>query len=163
MNLIVAVSSNWGIGNNNDLLFRIREDLIRFKNITTGKVVVMGHNTYKSLGKPLPNRVNIVLSRNTSLEIPGVVICDSIQALEQQITEDAFVIGGEQIYRQLLHKCKFAFVTKVNAAPPANVFMPNLDELPQWKLVEESPINIFGNLEYSYCMYSRNEEVFDEQ
>ena len=81
MNLIVCVSRNWGIGKNNELLFHIPDDLKQFKALTTGKVVVMGHNTLKSLpgGKPLPNRTNIVLSRNPNLKIEGATVCNSVQ------------------------------------------------------------------------------------
>ncbi|MCL2388564.1 MAG: dihydrofolate reductase [Defluviitaleaceae bacterium] len=162
MNLSVAVSANWGIGYKNELLFRIHEDLQRFKELTTGKVVVMGHNTFKSLPanrRPLPNRVNIVLSRNASLKIPDVLTCDSIPALEIALQNynpaDIFVIGGEKIYTQLLNHCKRAYITKVESAPPADAFMPNLDTLPNWQLEWESPTMESDGFAYKYCIYTK--------
>ena len=103
MNLIVCVSRNWGIGKNNELLFHIPDDLKQFKALTTGKVVVMGHNTLKSLpgGKPLPNRTNIVLSRNPNLKIEGATVCNSVQdvliEVSDRLQSDVFIIGGEAI------------------------------------------------------------------
>ncbi|MCL2224138.1 MAG: dihydrofolate reductase [Defluviitaleaceae bacterium] len=157
MILIVAVSSNWGIGYKNRLLFHIREDLQRFKQITTGKTVVMGYNTFLSLpdSKPLPNRKNIVLSRKKDLQITGATVCDSLDALQILLRDtpsaDVFIIGGENIYTQLLPHCTRAYITKVDAAPPADAFMPNLDELPNWKLTEE--IQNHGEYSYSYVTY----------
>ena len=162
MNLIVAVSENWGIGHKNELLFRISEDLQRFKKLTTGKVVVMGHNTFKSLGKPLPDRINIVLSKTE--KIPGVITCNSLEelnlVLENYPPDDIFVIGGEKIYNLLLNRCKFAYVTKIEATPPADAFMPNLEKLENWQLTHEGlpeqqtePVyryNIFTNLGIVY-------------
>ncbi|MCL2217670.1 MAG: dihydrofolate reductase [Defluviitaleaceae bacterium] len=161
MNLIAAVSSEWGIGRGNDLLFRIREDHLRFKSLTIGKVVVMGHNTFKSLPKqqPLVDRANIVLSRDESLVIPGVVMCNSLEHLRDLLTpyapEDIFIIGGEKIYTQLLEGCTIAHITKVASAPPADVFFPNLDALPEWRLVEESEEKSHRDLKFKYCTYKK--------
>lgn len=109
MKAIVAVSDNWGIGNDNELLFHIPEDMKFFKNMTSGHPVVMGHNTYESIGKPLPNRKNYVLSRDKSLSIDGVTVIHDIS----QIPDDSFVIGGESIYKILLKYCDIVFVTKI--------------------------------------------------
>ena len=112
MNLIVCVSRNWGIGKNNELLFHIPDDLKQFKALTTGKVVVMGHNTLKSLpgGKPLPNRTNIVLSRNPNLKIEGATVCNSVQdvliEVSDRLQSDVFIIGGEAIYKMFLPYCR---------------------------------------------------------
>jgi len=160
MNLSVAVSSDWGIGCKNELLFRIREDLQRFRELTINKIVVMGHNTFKSLPnrKPLPNRTNIVLSRDNSLQIPGVIICDSINSLENLLknynSNDIFIIGGEKIYTQLLNHCKTAYITKVEANPSADAFIPNIDKLPHWRLDEESLPKKCNDLSYKYCIYT---------
>ncbi|MCL2576685.1 MAG: dihydrofolate reductase [Defluviitaleaceae bacterium] len=160
MNLIAAVSSNWGIGYKNRLLFHIHEDLQRFKELTINKTVVMGHNTFKSLpgGKPLSNRVNIVLSREKNLQIPGVTICDSLSALEIVLQsyspENIFIIGGENIYTQLLNRCKLAYITKVDANPSADVFMPNIDKLPDWKLIEEILPKKQCEIAYRYSIYA---------
>ena len=160
MNLIVAVSENWGIGCDGKLLFRIEEDQQYFKAKTIGKVVIMGHTTYKSLPasrRPLPNRTNIVLSRAKNLLIPDVITCSSLEEfdtiLESYKSEDIFVIGGEEIYKQLLDRCTVAYVTKIYAELPADKFFPNLDELPEWILAEESETKYHNSIAYSFFVY----------
>ena len=161
MNLIVAVSSDWGIGRDNDLLFYIKEDLRRFRTLTIGKVVVMGHGTFKSLPnqQPLKDRKNIVLSRENTLQINGVKVCNSLDSLRETLKsyekENIFIIGGETIYRQLLNECETAYVTKVDSNPTADVFFPNLDKEAGWLLVEESETKFQGELGYRYCKYKR--------
>jgi len=163
MNIIVAVSIVWGIGYKNDLLFRIKEDLQRFKQFTTNKVVVMGRKTFESLPKsrrPLPNRTNIVLTYNEKWRAEGVTVCNSIPALlnilEAYDPEDIFIIGGEEIYTKMFSHCKTAYVTKINHAPPADVFFPNMDKRLEWKLENESPVNVQDGLEYKFCTYVRS-------
>ncbi|MCL2456438.1 MAG: dihydrofolate reductase, partial [Defluviitaleaceae bacterium] len=123
MNLIAAVSSDWGIGFENNLLFHIREDLIYFKKMTTKKICVMGYNTLISLpdSKPLKNRTTVVLSRKKNLKIDGAIVCDSLESLDAVLSEfderDVFVCGGEKIYSQLINRCKTAYITKVDANP----------------------------------------------
>lgn len=159
MNLIVAVAENWGIGHKNELLFRISNDLKNFRKITKDKVVVMGHNTFKSLpgSQPLKNRTNIVLSRDKGLSIPGVVVCNSLDELlvktDKYNTCDVFVIGGEVIYTTLLNHCKKAYITKVKATVPADTFFPNVDEMEQWKLTEASEEMEQEGLKYTFCVY----------
>ena len=161
MNILVAVTSNWGIGCKNKLLFDIREDLQRFKEMTTGKVVVMGHNTLKSLpnGVALPNRVNIVLSRKTALTVPNAIVCNSTEqlfkTLETYPPEDVFVIGGQDIYFQLLNNCTHAYVTKIEATVDADTFFPNLDERNNWEICEESDTRESNGVYYRFCTYKQ--------
>ena len=153
MNISVAVSSNWGIGYKNDLLFRISPDLKRFKKLTMGKAIVMGHNTFKSLPNqlPLPGRKNIVMSRNPSLTIPGVYVANSKeQVMEMVKNEQVFIIGGEQIYKLFLDDCTRVYLTKVRAAPPADAFFPNLDEKPEWHLAHKSELHYADGYEFMY-------------
>lgn len=159
MNLIVCVSRNWGIGCKNHLLFHIPDDLKQFKALTTGKTIVMGHNTLKSLPgcKPLPNRTNIVLSRDPNLSIEGVTVCNSVQdALIELSTlphSEVFIIGGEAIYRAFLPYCRRALITRVDAAPEADAFFPDLLEHPQWKIRRESDFMEYEGLSYQYVEY----------
>ena len=159
MNLIVAVSSNWGIGHGGELLFRIPADLARFKEITMGKTVLMGRKTYFSLPesvRPLPGRKNAVLSRSPGLSIPGAVVFGSKEAAAEALAfDDVFVIGGDEVYRLLLGDCRRALVTKVSAAPPADCFFPNLDESPDWRLVEKSEMLSGAGFEFAYWEYER--------
>ncbi|MCL2372413.1 MAG: dihydrofolate reductase [Defluviitaleaceae bacterium] len=164
MNLSVAVAKNWGIGCQGDLVFRIKDDLKRFRQLTTGKVVVMGRKTLESLkdGKPLPKRDNIVLSREAGLVIPGAIVCGSAsetrEVLKNYQPQDIFIIGGGDIYAQFLDDCKFAYITKVDATANADAFFPNIDEMPHWRLVEESQPMQQDGLRYSFCLY-QNEKL----
>lgn len=145
MNLIVNVSKNWAIGKENGLLFHISQDMKYFKEHTTGKTVVMGRKTLESLpkGNPLPNRKNIVLTRDESFTKDGVTVYHSIDELLKNIgiaeSFDTYVMGGESIYRELLPYCSMAFVTKVDEdVADADAFMVNLDDEPGWEIQEES-------------------------
>jgi dihydrofolate reductase len=119
MKAIVAVDLNWGIGYQGKLLQRIPEDMKFFKAATTGKVVIMGRETFESLpGKePLKDRVNIVLSRNQLFNNENVIICRSLTELfvelKKRLWDDVFVIGGESIYIQLLPYCSEALLTRI--------------------------------------------------
>ena len=122
MNLIVAVDKNWAIGKDNKLLVSIPDDMKFFRETTTGKVVVMGRKTLESFpnGKPLKNRVNIVLTRDPNYEVKDAIIVHSKEELDEELKkynqDDIFVIGGESIYRMMLNDCKRAFVTYVDYA-----------------------------------------------
>jgi dihydrofolate reductase len=111
MNLIVAVDKNWAIGYKNDLLVSIPDDMKYFREHTTGKVCIMGKNTLESFpgGRPLKNRVNIVIALEKSYKVDGATVVYSIEeALEEAKkynTEDVYVIGGGSIYKQMLQYC----------------------------------------------------------
>lgn len=139
MKLIVNVSKNWAIGKNNSLLFHLSQDMKFFKEHTTGNVIVMGRKTLESLpaGKPLPNRENIVLTRNTGYTQDGVIVYNSIDDFIANTTntDNVYVIGGESLYRELLPYCDTAYVTKVDSeASDADAFMVNLDTHPDWEI-----------------------------
>lgn len=159
MKLIVAVSENWGIGKNNDLLFSIPKDMKFFRETTTGKTVILGRKNLESFpgAKPLPKRPNIILTRDKSFKVEGATVVNSIDELMAMDfdKDDAFVIGGEEIYRQLLPYCDKCFVTKVKEFADADKFMVNLDELDDWKLTEESEeIEDNGHI-LTFCTYER--------
>lgn len=148
MNIIVAVDSKWGIGKDNNLLFRISKDLSNFKALTLNKVVVMGYNTLISLPKsrPLANRTNIVLTSKNIL-INGTIIVHNLDELFSTLSryesEDIFIIGGEKVYKELLPYSSYAYVTKVEGVFNADKFFPDLDKEEGWELVnaEESMEN----------------------
>lgn len=157
MNLIVAVDGNWAIGNNGDLLCKNPIDMKFFKETTTGKVVIMGRKTLESFPKqkPLPNRTNIVLSRNN--EIDGCIVVNSIDELLIKVKnyddDDLFVIGGGQIYKELLPYCKKAYVTKMKNIFKADTYFPNLDELDSWEIVDKSEDLKYENIEFNFFIY----------
>lgn len=174
MNLIVVVDKNWGIGKNNGLLFRLKKDMAFFRETTTGKVIVMGANTFASFPNgALPNRVNIVLdssAKESSEKLfynadgnvrSRALIVPSVEQMDQALTEFAekcgsdsiFVCGGASFYKLMLDRCKAAYVTKVNADGGAELFFPNLDGLPNWQLAEQSQPLTDGDYEISFCKY----------
>lgn len=159
MNMIVCVSRNWGIGKDNQLLFHIPNDLKQFRALTIGKTIVMGHNTLKSLpgGKPLPERTNIVLSRDPSLVVEGATVCHDMQDVLIELStvspDDVFIIGGASVYRMFLPYCRRALITRVDAVPEADSFFPDLQEHPQWKIRQESDFMEHNGLSYQYVEY----------
>lgn len=142
VSFIVAASENDGIGINNQLPWHLPEDLKFFKRTTLGKPVIMGRKTYESLGRPLPGRLNIVLSKNADLQLPdGVLlmhdIADAIALLNEQQTEEAFIIGGGNIFRKTLEFADRIYLTRVHTTlEEADVFFPHLDHS-HWHLAWE--------------------------
>ena len=159
MKLIVAVSENWGIGKNNDLLFSIPKDMKFFRETTMGKIVVLGRKNLETFPgyKPLPKRINIIVTRNPDYKCEGAVVVNSIEAVLElgYPDEEIFVIGGEEIYRQMLKYCDECFVTKVKEYADADRFMVNLDDSDEWKLTEVSEeVEDNGHI-LEFCRYER--------
>ncbi|MDD2189759.1 MAG: dihydrofolate reductase [Eubacteriales bacterium] len=160
MKSIVAADNNWGIGKDGGLLVHLPGDLKYFKEMTLNKVVVMGRETFESLPgkKPLKDRVNIVLSRNPDFH-PDCIVCRSIDevfgVLEDYDTEDVFVIGGQEIYRQFLPYCSGHLVTKINAVFDADKYYENLDMKDDMELIKESEVQIENEIEYRFTEYRR--------
>lgn len=161
MNLIVVVDKNWGIGKNNDLLFKLKKDMKFFRETTTGKTVVMGANTFKSFPNgALPNRTNIVLD-SSGAQHDGAICVSTIAELDKVLanfdSDDVFVIGGASFYKLMLNRCKTAYVTKVDADGNADVFLPDLDILPNWQCVEEQqPVDDCG-YQITFCTYKNSD------
>lgn len=161
MNIIASADQNWAIGKDNQLLVRIPEDMKRFRQMTTGNVVVMGRKTLESFPNqaPLKDRVNIVLTRNPNYHPKGVVIVHSVEELQKELeaydTNDVYVIGGDSIYKQLLDLCDTAHITKIDYAYAADSYFPNLEEKADWKLVEESQEQTYFDVIYTYQTYKR--------
>ena len=148
---IVHADKKWGIGKGNDMMFSLPKDMKFFRETTSGHTVVMGGNTLRSFPnqKQLKNRVNIVLSRGQVRD--DCVIVRSYDELKNELkkreNEEIYVIGGGEVYKELLPYCDEALVTKVDAIGGAEVFFPNLDENPDFICVHESePIEDNGNV-----------------
>lgn len=161
MNLIVAVDKNWAIGNKNKLLISIPADMKNFRSLTTGNVIIMGRKTLESFpqNQPLKNRVNIVLTKNEKYQVNGATVVHSVEELQvelkQYTEEEIYVIGGESIYRQLLPMCDTAIVTKIDEAYEADTYFPNLDELADWEITEESEEQTYFDVCYTFTTYKR--------
>ena len=163
MNAIAAVSLDWGIGKDNDLLFHIGEDMKRFRALTTGGTVIMGRKTLDSMpgGKPLPRRRNIVLTRQADFAREGVEVARSqeevLRLTAGEDPEKVWVIGGGEIYRQLLPYCRLCWLTRVYARPGSAVFFPDLDTLPQWQVLRSGAIVSDGTWDYQFIEYINRE------
>ena len=130
VSIIVAISANNAIGKNNQLLWHLPADLKHFKEITSGHTIIMGRKTYDSIGRPLPNRRNIVITRKTDLQIENVEIVNSLQdAISLCKTEDeVFIIGGAEIYKNSISLTNRIYLTTVHQEYEADVFFPDLNK-----------------------------------
>ena len=164
MQAIVAVSENWGIGKDNELLFHISADLKRFRELTAGHTVVMGRKTLESLpgGKGLPKRRNIVLTANTDFTAENAEIVHTPAGVIFAAGADAFIIGGATVYRQFLSMCDRVYVTRVFASPEADAFFPDLDADPNWEIAAQSEIMEENGLRFQYVDYVPVEEEEDD-
>lgn len=158
MKLIVAVYDDWGIGKNGTQPVALSADRKFFRETTRGATVIVGRRTIEDFPgqKPLPGRQNIVLSRS-GREIPGFTLCSSPEAAVEMIkeTENAFVIGGGSVYRQMLPLCTEAYVTKVHAKPESDTFFPDLDADERWELVQTIQSGEENGIGYEMCLYRR--------
>ena len=158
MNLIAAVDENWGIGYHNRLLVQIPSDQKFFREETMGKILVMGRKTLESFpgGKPLPNRVNIVLTRQEGYDGKGAVVVHSEEELREELakyTEEIFILGGESIYRMMLPYCEDAYVTCLDYAYEADTWMPDLNREDGWELAERGEEQTCFDLIYYFTTY----------
>ena len=161
MKLIVAVDKEWGIGKEGKLLTSIPNDMKFFREMTTGHVVVMGRKTLESFpgGKPLRDRVNIVLTRDPDYAKEGVTVVHDTEALKEALQpypeDEVFVIGGETIYRQLIDACDTAYITKIDHVFDADAFFPDIDAMPDWQLCNKSEEQTYFNLVYWFTEYRK--------
>ncbi len=162
MNAIVAVDNHWAIGNKGSLLVRIPMDQKYFRQMTIGKVVVLGRKTLATFpnGLPLPGRTNIIMSRNQNLKVKGATVVHSLEELMEELkqyaSEDVFVIGGDDIYKQLVPYCDTVYATRIDYRYAADAYFPNLDDLPSWTLTEEGEENTYFDLEFTFCKYENS-------
>lgn len=158
MDIIVAVYDDWGIGCCGTQPVALSADRVFFRETTKGATVIVGRKTLADFpgGRPLPKRVNLVLSRSAE-EIEGVTVCRSPEeaAEKSKDAERVFVIGGGSVYRQMLPMCDRAYVTKVHACPASDTFFPNLDDDPRWELAEVLQSGEENGILYEMCLYKR--------
>ena len=160
LKILVAFDENRVIGKNNTLIWHLPADLKRFKTLTTGHVIVMGRRTFESIGKPLPNRTTIVISRQADLKIDGVIIAHSVEEAilkAKSITrEDNFIVGGAEIYTLSLPLADQILVTQLHDIFEGDAFFPEIPSA-SWEITEkERGITDEKNAyQYSYITYSR--------
>jgi len=157
LSIIAAIDQNRGLGKNNKLLFKIKKDLQRFKKITTGHPVVMGRKTFQSLGKTLPNRTNIIVTRNKSFRPKDTQVFDSIdKAIEfaKKKSAEIFIIGGGSIYRQTIDIADKLYLTIVKGSYDADIFFPKYKNKGFQKIYESNWLKE-GNYTFKFTEYKK--------
>ncbi|OSY86989.1 diacylglycerol kinase [Tenacibaculum holothuriorum] len=155
--IIAAIANNNALGKDNDLIWHLPADLKRFKKVTSGHHILMGRNTFESIGKPLPNRTSVIITRNNDYFVDGCLIANSIEDAIELVKEDdhIFLIGGAQIYKQAIEKklVDKLDITYVHHDFEADVFFPEID-LTQWKEVSREDFKADEKNKYNYSFVS---------
>ncbi len=148
--IIVAADQNRGIGINNTLPWKLPEDLAHFKRLTTGHAIIMGRKTFESIGRPLPNRRNIVITRNAGWRADGVETVHSIEAARELVAGDAraYIIGGAQVYQQALGAADEIILTEIQATYDCDAHFPALG--PEWRELEREAHVSANGLHYAF-------------
>lgn len=161
ISIIVAIARDNAIGRKNSLLWHISEDLKYFKKVTLGHPVIMGRKTFESIGRPLPGRKNIVVSKSGNISNPSVEMAEDLEellkSLRRKRKEEYFVIGGASIYAKAMQYAHRLYVTKIYAkADDADAFFPQIDER-LWETLEESPVlhDEENNIDFQFIVYGR--------
>jgi len=151
---IVAKTKNNVIGKNNTMPWHISDDLKYFKKTTSGHTIILGKNNFESIGRALPNRTNIILTRNQSFKCSGCIIMDSIEKALKYAYEtgedEVFIIGGGQIYDQTTVYWDKLYITEIDAELEGDVFFPSIDKS-EWKLISEECHQKSEKNEYDFC------------
>lgn len=157
ISLIAAVAKNNVLGKDNKIPWHLPADMAYFSKMTTGHHIVMGSNTYESIGRPLPNRTNIVLAKDRDYKAEGCVVVNSIEEAtdyaKKNEEKELMVCGGASVYKQFLPKADKVYLTEINAEFDGDVFFPELG--PQWKLVssEKHAPDEKNKYEYNFNVY----------
>ena len=151
--IIAAISENGVLGRDNKLIWHLPEDLKRFKQLTSGHAIIMGRKTFESLPKALPNRHNIVISKNKNFSAEGITVCHSLKEALEACRGDSqpFIIGGGQIYQQALELADRIELTKIHKSFDGDVFFPEIDSQ-LWLLENENQLEN-SHFKYSYLTY----------
>lgn len=156
--LIAAIGANNELGYNNNLIWKIKEDLNFFKITTSGHIVVMGRKTYDSIGKPLPNRTNIVLSSSMENQDELVIVrtFNELKTLLEAIDEEVYVIGGSSLYEAFIHDSDELIITEIDESPEhADTYFPTIDDSWTSKVIGDYQE---GNIKYKRKIYNKNNQ-----
>ena len=159
ISLMVAHDPNRVIGIDNELPWHIPADLAYFKEHTIGKGIVMGRNTFESIGRPLPKRRNIVVTRSDDYEAEGVDVVHNLQdavKLAKEVHEEVMIIGGEQVFNSVLDDADRLYITLVHQEFEGDTYFPEYGR--EWKLVSESEQQISNDVPFSYQVYERRKK-----
>ncbi len=157
ISVIAAVSENGVIGNGVKIPWHIPADFEYFKRVTTGHPVIMGMRTYKSIGRPLPGRKNIILTRDPAAQVEGCVVAGSIEDAIQAAGEgEIFFLGGGDVYRQILPRADRLYLTRIHEEVEGDVFFPEVD-LKEWREVkrQEGVVDEKNPIAHTFLVYER--------
>lgn len=158
--IIAAVAANRIIGKDNDLVWRLPADLRHFKNTTTGHYIIMGRKSFESIGKPLPNRTSIIITRNQDYKQEGVFVAHSLESAlakaENDNQDKVFILGGGQIYKEAMSICDYMYITEVHESFEGDTFFPEIDHS-IWEEVhrEDFTADEKNKYNYSFVEYTR--------
>ncbi len=156
ISLIAAIGKNRELGKDNQLLWKIPDDLKRFKDVTAHHTIIMGSKTFESIGRPLPARTNIVITKKLDYQAPGCIVVNSIDDALSRASEieksEIFIIGGGQIYAQTIGKADKLYLTLVDDEKPADAFFPPYDE---FKKITQGTQGEYNGLKYSFLELER--------
>lgn len=164
LSIISAIGNNNEIGKANALLWDLPIDMNHFKETTSSHPIIMGEKTFKSIGRPLPNRRNIVLTLDKDFSYEGVEVYNSIESMEKALEsslekeEEAFIIGGGQIYKLFIEKANRLYITHVNVSfPDSDTFFPEIDK-EKWKVIKQNkhPKDEKNNYDCNFVVYEKN-------
>ena len=161
LNGIVSVDQNWGIGYNGKLLHRNSHDMRQFRDKTRNNIILMGRKTFESLpyGKALPDRINVVMTRNEYFSRPDVIVDNDINHIMNiDPSKEVYLIGGGEMFFNYYNQCHKIYVTKWQTKyPNVDTYMPNLDEDDNWVLALEQKVRSENDVDYSICEYINKE------
>lgn len=161
LSLLAALSTNNVIGRDNDVPWRLSTDLKRLKAMTMGHHVIMGRKTYESVGKPLPGRTNVVITRQEGYAPEGVTV---VHSLEEAVRlagrageSEAFILGGAEIYTQAMHRADRMYLTRVHAEVEGDTWFPDFDDVSEWRLTDAEHFDADEKNEhpFSFLTYER--------
>jgi dihydrofolate reductase len=158
LTIIAAVAKNNALGKNNDLIWHLPADLKRFKEITLGHHIIMGRKTFESLGKPLPNRTTIIITRNPDYVVPGCIVVNGLEeAIEAAAAdENPFILGGAEIYKQAMSFADILDLTLVHEAFEGDAFFPVID-MSKWTEMSRQDFKAdkINKYDYSFVRYKK--------
>ena len=151
ISLIVAMASNRVIGRDGQMPWHLSADLQRFKQITLGSPILMGRKTYEAIGRPLPGRQNLIISRNADYQAPGCRVFDDMQTALQAVAaaDELFVIGGATLYEALLPYADYLYLTVIDKAFAGDTYFPQIDPA-AWQSISREDINNDPSVDFSY-------------
>lgn len=152
VSILVAKSKNDVIGKNNQLPWHLPADLKHFKDLTMGHHMIMGRKTFESIGKPLPGRTSVIITRQKDYKAPGCIVVSSIEdALKACVNDDeVFIIGGGEIFKETMNTADKIYLTEIGEEFEGDVFLPKIDLL-KWKLIQKQTFKPDEKNKYGYC------------